>query len=209
MKVTNRAITVTLGAAVAAIMFVPAAIACAPSTPQDSIALQQVQPDAQNPLALATPAALARDLSNASNQNSVSIVGMWNFQFISVGNTTRNPPIADGTVINLGYNQWHSDGTEIFNSAVRSPAQSNFCLGVWVKTGQSTYQLNHFALNYAAATGALIGRILVVEKVTLSPGGTQYSGTFTETVFDTNGNKTDYVVGQVTATRITVDTTTP
>jgi hypothetical protein len=45
--------------------------------------------------------------------------------------------------------------------------------------------------------------------VTVSPGGTALSGTFVETVFDTNGNQTDHVTGQVTAERITVDTTTP
>jgi hypothetical protein len=69
--------------------------------------------------------------------------------------------------------------------------------------------LNHFALNYDAATGALLGRILVTEKISVSPGGTALSGTFIETVFDTKGNQLDHVTGQVLAQRITVDTTTP
>jgi hypothetical protein len=43
----------------------------------------------------------------------------------------------------------------------------------------------------------------------VSPGGTALSGTFVETVFDTKGNQTDHLTGQVTAQRITVDTTTP
>jgi len=55
----------------------------------------------------------------------------------------------------------------------------------------------------------LLGKISIVEMVTLSPGGTRYSGTFVYTVFDTKGNKTDQLTGQVTAERITVDTVTP
>ncbi|HUA21835.1 MAG TPA: hypothetical protein VMB25_23985 [Bryobacteraceae bacterium] len=126
-----------------------------------------------------------------------------------MGNTTHNPSIADGTQLLWGYNQYHSDETEILNAGTRSPAQQNFCLGVWQQTGDFTYQVNHFALNYNATTGALVGKILVVEMVTVSPGGTAFSGTFAETVFDTNGNQTDHLTGQVKGQRITVDTMTP
>jgi hypothetical protein len=105
--------------------------------------------------------------------------------------------------------KYHSDETEILNAGARSPAQQNFCLGVWQKTGGFTYQVNHFALNYNATTGALIGKIIVIELVTVSPGGTAFSGTFVETVFDPMGNQTDHLTGQVKAQRITVDTTTP
>lgn len=209
MKVIHRAITATLGAAFAGLMFVPAASACASSPSQIASAFQQLLPDARNPLSLATPADLARDQSKQSNATGSSIVGMWSFQFVSQGNTTRNPPIQDGTMINFGYTQWHSDGTEFFTSGARSPGQGNFCLGIWEQTGPFTYQLNHFALNYDGPTGTLLGTIVVVEMVTLSPGGTQYSGTFAETVFDTKGNKTDSLKGQVTAQRVTVDRVTP
>jgi hypothetical protein len=209
MKVTHRAVTTTLSAAVIGMLLVPAASACALTEPPAPLVIGQVLADAQNPLALATLSGLARDLSSASSATSPSIVGMWSFQLISQGNTTHNPSIPDGTQLNFGYNQFHSDETEILNAGARSPAQENFCLGVWQKTGRSTYQVNHFALNYNAATGALIGRILLVETLTLSPGGTAYSGTFAETVFDTMGNKTDHLTGQVAAQRITVDTTTP
>ena len=171
--------------------------------------MAQLMRDSGNPLELVTSANLTRDLSSAATAKSPSIVGMWSFQFISQGNTTRNPSIADGTQLNFGYTQFHSDETEILNAGARSPAQQNFCLGVWQDTGDSTYQVNHFALNYDAATGTLLGRILVIEKITVSPGGTALSGTFVETVFDTKGNQTDHLTGQVTAQRITVDTTTP
>jgi len=210
MKVTHRAVTTILSAAVVGMLLVPAASACdmAPQ-PGGPLAMAQLMQDSRNPLESATFANLARDLKSAASGRSPSLVGMWSFQFISMGNTTHNPSIADGTELLWGYNQFHSDETEILNAGARSPAQQNFCLGVWQDTGNSTYQVNHFALNYDAATGTLLGRIIVIEKITVSPGGTALSGTFVETVFDTKGNQTDHLTGQVTAQRITVDTTTP
>jgi hypothetical protein len=165
--------------------------------------------DSQDPRELVSSASLGLELSNLASGRSPSIVGMWSFQFISMGNTTHNPSIADGTELNWGYNQFHSDETEILNAGARSPAQQNFCLGVWQKTGDFTYQVNHFALNYNATTGALVGKIIVIETITVSPGGTAFSGTFVENVFDTTGKQTDQLTGQVKAQRITVDTTTP
>jgi hypothetical protein len=208
-KVTHRAVTATLSAAAFGMLLVPAASACALGTSPASLELVPTMQNTQNPAALVTPADLARELSNAATARIPSIVGMWNFQLISVGNTTHNPTIADGTQLNFGYLQFHSDETEILNAGARSPAQENFCLGVWQKTGNFTYESNHFALNYDAATGTLLGRIILLEIITVSPGGTALSGTFDETVFDTKGNKTDHLTGQIKAQRITVDTTTP
>jgi hypothetical protein len=135
---------------------------------------------------------------------------MWSFQFVSKGNTTHNPTIPDGAVLDFGYVQWHIDGTEIMNSGGRPPATENFCLGTWQKTGQNTYQLTHFALSYDAASGNLNGKVVIQEQVTVSPGGTKYTGTFTIDVYDPKtGAPVDHVAGTVAATRLTVDSTTP
>ena len=209
MKVTHRAVMTTLSAAVVGMLLVSAASACALTDQPTPSARLQLMQDSQDPRELVPAGSLALELSNLARGKSPSIVGMWSFQFISMGNTTHNPSIADGTELNWGYNQYHSDETEILNAGARSPAQQNFCLGVWQQTGNFTYQVNHFALNYDATTGTLLGRILVIETITVSPGGTALSGTFVETVFDTKGNQTDHLTGQVTAQRITVDTTTP
>jgi hypothetical protein len=56
---------------------------------------------------------------------------MWNFQFVSEGNTGHNPSIPDGAIMDFGYNQIHSDGTEIIHSGGHARATGNFCLGVW------------------------------------------------------------------------------
>ena len=210
MNATHRVITTTLSAAMAGILFVPAASACGYlAQPQSSLTTQQLRLDPQNPLEAASSASLARDQRSAPSGSSVSIVGMWNIQFLSSGNTTHNPPIPDGAPLDFGYVQWHSDGTELMNSGGRAPATENFCMGVWQQTGRYTYVLNHFALSYDATTGLLNGKVNISETVTLSPGGTKYSGTLTITEYDTNGNQVDHLTGQVTADRITVDTTTP
>ena len=207
MKVMHRAVTTTLSAAVVGMLLVPAANACALTDQPAPSASLRLTPDSQDAAEFVPSASL--ELSNLASGRTPSLVGMWSFQFISMGNTTHNPSIADGTELLWGYNQFHSDETEILNAGTRSPAQQNFCLGVWQKTGDFTYQVNHFALNYNPTTGALIGKIIVIEMVTVSPGGTAFSGTFVETVFDPTGKQTDQLTGQVKGQRITVDTTTP
>src|SRR5882762_621967 len=129
------------------------------------------------------------------------IVGFWHVKFISKGTGF----IPDGTVVDMGFSQWHSDGTEILNSS-RPPATSNFCLGVWAKTGPSTYKLNHFALS-SDLNGNLVGPANIREDVTLDSSGNSYSGTFSIDQFDLYGSILAHIVGHISATRITVDTT--
>jgi len=129
-----------------------------------------------------------------------AIVGFWHVKFISKGTTG----IPDGTVVDMGFSQWHSDGTEILNSS-RPPATSNFCLGVWEKTGPFTYKLNHFALS-SDLNGNLIGPANIREDVTLAVHGANYTGTFSIDQYDTSGNLLVHIIGEVKATRITVDT---
>jgi hypothetical protein len=209
MSLTQRIVTTTLSAAIVGALFAPTAAACGYSTTLPAaLTLQQIRVNPQDPLEAAPLAELARDM-NAASKDGVSIVGMWSVQFISMGNTKHNPPIPDGAPLDFGYVQWHSDGNEFMNSGGRSPSTQNFCMGVYQQTGRYTYQLNHFALSYDGASGQLTGRVLIAESITLSPGGTKYSGTFTITAFDTKGNQVDQVVGQISANRITVDTATP
>ena len=128
---------------------------------------------------------------------------------MSKGNSTHNPPIPDGAVVDFGYSQWHGDGTEILNSGGRAPATENFCLGVWGQTGFLAFELNHFALSYDATTGAMNANVNIREQVTLSPSGNMYTGTFTIDVYDPKGNHVDHIAGTVNGTRLTVDSTLP
>lgn len=147
--------------------------------------------------------------SNTQGGADAAIVGLWKVQFISKGNTSHNPYIPDGALLDFGYTQWHSDGTEILNSGGHSPASGNFCLGVWAKTGYLTFEVNHFPIGYNAATGTLTNYINLREQVTLSPSGDSYTGTFTMLIYDTMGNQVDHLTGTIAATRLTVDSTLP
>jgi hypothetical protein len=141
---------------------------------------------------------------------TASIVGMWNIQFISKGNTTHNPPIPDGAQIDFGYTQWHSDGTELMNSGGHTPVTGNWCMGTWVRSGFFTYVLSHWALSYDATSQVLTTKVNIQEKVTLDPSGNEFTGTFTITVFNaTTGVQVDQLAGTLAGQRLTVDQTTP
>jgi hypothetical protein len=123
------------------------------------------------------------------------IVGFWKVKF----------ELSDRTVIDNGFAQWHSDGTEIMNSS-RQPATGNFCLGVWEKSGPSSYKLNHFALAYDLS-GNFIGPAQLREDVTLDQAGTHYAGSFTIDQYDPSGTLIAHIEGQVTGKRISLSST--
>ena len=75
------------------------------------------------------------------SDSSDPIVGMWHVTLTAQGNEVGPP---DGAPIDNALVTWHSDGTELMNSA-RPPQDGNFCMGVWKRTGRYTYKLNHFA----------------------------------------------------------------
>jgi hypothetical protein len=145
----------------------------------------------------------------ASNHGDDPIVGMWQAKFTAEGNTGSMAP-PDGTPIDSAFVQWHNDGTEIMNSG--RPAQDgNFCLGVWKRTGKSSYKLNHLALgndttNAPTGIGNPLGPTQIRENIVLSRDGNSYSGSFTLDAYDTSGNNVAHIVGKISATRITVST---
>ncbi len=109
-------------------------------------------------------------------------------------------------MIDFGYAQWHSDGTEFMNSGGRAPATQNFCLGVWKKTGPSTYKLNHVALSYDLISGTLNGNVSIRELVTVDHSRNNFAGTFTIDVFPPGGSTpVAHLAGQITGQRITAD----
>jgi hypothetical protein len=139
------------------------------------------------------------------------IVGMWHVTFTAQGNEVGPP---DGAPIDNALVTWHSDGTELMNSA-RPPQDGDFCMGVWKKTGINKYKLNHFAwlandtANSPSGIGNPAGPTRFFEEITLSPDGNHYSGRFTLDAYDTSGTKVAHIVGVIEATRITINTTVP
>ena len=194
-----KAAAATLGLVVCATAFIQTARAdCGSYT---STGQRLMPAPAQRPLlkpAAYRLAALA--VATRDDDNDSAIVGMWKVQFVSEGTTG----IPDGTVIDSAYAQWHSDGTEIMNSG-RPPITSSFCLGVWKKTGESTYKLNHFALSWDPTGTVFVGPANIRENVTLNAQGNSFSGTFTIDQFDKNGNTLAHIVGKINAQRVTAD----
>jgi hypothetical protein len=137
------------------------------------------------------------------------IVGMWQVKFTAEGNTGSMAP-PDGTPIDNAIVQWHNDRTEIMNSG--RPAQDgNFCLGVWEHAGRLKYKLNHFALgndttNAPTGIGNPAGPTHITENIVLSRDGNTYTGSFVLDAYDTSGNNVAHIIGNISATRITVNT---
>jgi hypothetical protein len=106
---------------------------------------------------------------------------------------------------------WHSDKTEIMNSA-RPPQDGNFCLGVWEKTGARSYYLNHIpwlsndTTNAPSGIGNPAGPTQITERVTLSEDGKSYSGSFTLVAYNLDGTKAVTFTGVLSGMRITIST---
>ncbi|MGB8989551.1 MAG: hypothetical protein WCC37_23335 [Candidatus Sulfotelmatobacter sp.] len=145
-----------------------------------------------------------------SDREDDGIVGMWHVTFTAEGNTGPEAP-PDNTPIDNALVVWHSDKTEIMNSA-RPPQDGDFCMGVWEKTGKSRYKLNHFAwlandtTNAPSGIGNPSGPTHIVEEVILGPDCNHYVGTFTLDAYDTSNHRVAHIIGVIKGTRITVNT---
>jgi len=139
---------------------------------------------------------------DAATVTDNSIIGFWHVKFVSEG----SKGIPDGTEVDAGYSQWHSDGTEIMNSGAHSPITSSFCLGVWKKLGDLKYQLNHYAIAWDATGTSLIGPANIRENITLDPDGLHFTGTFTIDQYTETGTSLAHVQGNVTGSKIDVET---
>ena len=107
------------------------------------------------------------------------VVGLWHVVF------TQNTDFGGG-LFDDSYAAWHSDGTEIMNSGVHSPATGNFCMGVWAKAGPSTYTLKHIALDFSVQPlGSTSPTVIVIirERVTVDHTGNHFTGSFTADIY--------------------------
>lgn len=198
-RVTSRALLAAL-AMLFAMMLAPWACAQCGYLDGPNAGPSSFQPLSWQAPANSRPGSLL--LVSANSPDVAGIVGFWKVSFVAEGNSSGPP---DGVEIDFGFQQWHSDGTEILNSGKRAPATGNFCLGVWKQVGRFKYRLNHFALSYDSS-GNFLGPVNIRENVVLSGDADSYSGSFTIVQFDQQGNVLAQVVGTVTGTRITVDT---
>jgi hypothetical protein len=80
-------------------------------------------------------------------------------------------------------------------------------MGTWESDGDRVHNLNHFALNFDTTSGAWTGTANIHQALTVSLGSTMYTGTYIIDVYDTKANHVDHIAGQVSAKRITLDST--
>ena len=200
MKSRLRTVVTTLGFVVCAASLTPVANAGCGEMPGKSA--PSIRGNLQPYLMQAAYRPVSYALVSDNNPAGANIVGLWSVQLTSQGNAG----IPNGATIDWGYAQWHSDGTEIMNSGSRAPATGNFCLGVWAKTGPSSYKLNHVALSYDAGTGLLNGTVSLREQVTVDQGGNTFSGTFTLDVYPPGSTTVAvHLAGLIAGQRITAD----
>lgn len=138
---------------------------------------------------------MGADSDDGDGKNAM--VGLWHFQFWA--------PDVGGTEVDAGYQVWHKDGTEIMNSGLRPPRSGDFCLGVWERTGERMYRLNHFTTSWDPAGNVLLGTGNIKEEITVSQDGKSYSGHFSIVQYDESLNVLGQVAGVVTGTRLDVN----
>jgi len=147
--------------------------------------------------AISSPGALSQTgFTPAQNDDSseIPITGLWKVVLVSGGAT-----------VDVGFEQWHSDGTEMLNDTP-PPASGNVCLGTWEKTGPRTYSLVHPAFNFDS-TGTVVVSIFIERmQVMIAPDGNSFTGAFTWDSYDFSGHPLPgtHLAGVVTGTRITV-----
>jgi hypothetical protein len=133
------------------------------------------------------------------------ITGLWYFKYLSKGNIAFGIP--DGAQIDGGNTTWYADGNEMTSSAFRAPNTGSICLGVWKRTGESSYELNHIGLSWDPVKNVFAGPAFIKQYVVLERGGDKYAGTFTIRQFAADGKTLDVELkGMITATRVTVET---
>lgn len=147
-----------------------------------------------------TPPKAALATSPAAADNA-SIVGLWLVSF----------HVGDGPEVwDQGFEQFHSDGTELTIDNAISPAAGNVCVGVWERVGARGAKLHHVGWNWdiTVTPAALAGVFVLDFTVELSRDGQTFSGRYATDSYDLDGNVIPelHAEGLVTASRITVNT---
>ncbi len=193
------------GALVLAVAMVPSALA------QCGINKNYIRPAAWHSQLGSAHFLRAALFNDDDDRDGPSIVGMWHTTFTA--HTMNGNPIPSNAypVIDNSMVVFHSDRTEIMESA-RPPQDGNFCLGVWEKTGVRSYYVNHLpwlgndTANAPSGIGNPTAGAQITERVSLSEDGNKYSGSFTLVAYNLDGSKAVTFTGALAGTRITTST---
>ena len=127
-----------------------------------------------------TPALAVAAQSGASSGGG-PIVGQWQVVM------TAFPGTPGEFIFDVGFQQFHADGTELMISAGVPPGLGNVCIGVWERGRQGEIRLRHMTWNWNG--DEVLGDVptgYFLLEVTLRPNsqGTAYSGTWKAAAYD-------------------------
>jgi hypothetical protein len=135
-------------------------------------------------LARSAPApALAAAAQGASSNGGGQIVGLWQ----NVMTALPGPNNATAIVIDFGFQQFHSDGTELMISGGVPPTIGNVCIGTWERGAGGVIRLVHTTWNWAGDEelgDSPTGYFWLEVTLRTNSRGTAYSGTFTMASYD-------------------------
>lgn len=138
------------------------------------------------------------------------IVGLWAFKYLSKGNYITFG-WKDGKVLDGGNTLWYADGNENTVSGVRAPETGDVCLGIWQRTGEWTYELNHIGLSWNVASAMPAGPAFIKQSITLGKDLNSYTGTVVIRQLDPDGKTLTTpapIYGTIVATRVNINTDT-
>ena len=125
--------------------------------------------------------ALAAAAQNTGASGSGAIVGQWQVLM------TAFPGTNNEFIFDFGFQQFHSDGTELMISGGVPPTIGNVCIGAWERGAGGVIRLLHMTWNWAGneVLGDLpTGYFLLEVTLRTDSQGTAYSGTWKAASYD-------------------------
>ena len=125
--------------------------------------------------------ALAAAAQGGSSDGGGPIVGQWQVLM------TAFPGTNDEFIFDFGFQQFHSDGTELMISGGVPPTIGNVCIGAWERGPGGAIVLRHMTWNWAGTEvlGDLpTGYFLLEVTIRTNSQGTAYAGTWRAASYD-------------------------
>jgi hypothetical protein len=115
------------------------------------------------------------------NQGSGPITGLWQNVFLAFPNTQ------DEFIFDFGFQQFHTDGTELMISGGVPPTIGNVCIGVWERGAGGVITLRHVTWNWAGDEvlgDPPTGYFHLIVVLRTNDQGTAYTGTWRAASYD-------------------------
>ena len=125
--------------------------------------------------------ALAAAAQSGNSNGGGPIVGQWQVLM------TAFPGTGDEFIFDFGFQQFHSDGTELMISGGVPPTIGNVCIGAWERQAGGVIRLRHMSWNWNGDEilgDSPTGYFLLEVTLRTTSQGTAYSGTWKAASYD-------------------------